>query len=234
MEGLPRQCNVTTALLQDGFRLVIHVRETSKSLDGDDPRSSRRPGISTFAGEGARIVRSDVHDGVVVTVRGVRPSRSSLGLGRRLSGSGGGVGLGGPGLTSCGGGRAAIQAGVVFVSHFVEVDGPGRGGVRGGHDSKRWYGRVRGRGRWMDCECLAWVSSATLQINDLRISTSLYSSVGYGPCPSHVIACRNFDPTPKGATAYTMERPWLLSWLFVAPVDGEKSTSPVKGRVISS
>ena len=135
---------VTFLLLQDGFRFVIHVRETSKSPNGDKPRSSRRPRISTFTrgGSVARIVRSDVLDGIIVTVRGVGSSRSSLGLCRSLDGPGRRVGLSGTGLTGCSGGRVAIQAGVVVGSQLVEVDSAGRGGLRGGHGFDRWYGRL--------------------------------------------------------------------------------------------
>jgi hypothetical protein len=75
-----------TFVLQDGFRFVRNLVETSKSPNGDKSRSSRRPGISTFTGGGsvARIVRSDVLDGVVVTVRGVGSSRSRPDLVSRL------------------------------------------------------------------------------------------------------------------------------------------------------
>jgi hypothetical protein len=158
-----------TFVLQDRFRFVRNVDETSKSPKGDNPRSSRRSRISTFTGGGsvARIVRSDVLDGVIVTVRGVGCSRSRLGLCRRLDGPGRRVGLSGTGSTGCGGGRVAVQAGVVVRGQLVEVDGSGRGGLRGGHDAQKWYGRVRGKGRAMDRGSLITNSSATLQYNDL-------------------------------------------------------------------
>jgi len=75
-----------TFVLQDRFRFVRNLVETSKSPNGDKSRSSRRPGISTVTrgGSVARIVRSDVLDGVVVTVRGVGSSRSRPDLVSRL------------------------------------------------------------------------------------------------------------------------------------------------------
>lgn len=158
-----------TFVLQDRFRSVRNVDETSKSPNDDNLRSSRRSRISTFTrgGSVARIVRSDVLDGVVVTVRGVGSSRPSLGLCRRLDGPGRRVGLGGTGLTGRGGGRVAVQAGVVIGGQLVEVDSAGRGRFGGGHGLERWYGRVRGRGRAMGRGSLMTNSSATLQYNDL-------------------------------------------------------------------